>query len=103
MANESFKEDQSAELQTLRNVKQFLTQKLKMNEELLKSLQKDIIILNNDLQKEKRQNLNITDQFEQMTNEREEHKDNVKELNMQYDSIVSQITLSEPNKLTLFS
>lgn len=103
MANESFKEDQSAELQTLRNVKQFLTQKLKMNEELLKSLQKDIIILNNDLQKEKRQNLNITDQFEQMTNEREEHKDNVKELNMQYDSIVSQNTLSESIKLTVFS
>lgn len=103
MANESFKEDQSAELQTLRNVKQFLTQKLKMNEELLKSLQKDIIILNNDLQKEKRQNLNITDQFEQMTNEREEHKDNVKELNMQYDSIVSQIVIIEPIKLTLFS
>ena len=82
MANESFKEDQSAELQTLRNVKQFLTQKLKMNEELLKSLQKDIILLNNDLQKEKRQNLNITEKFEMMTNEREEHKDNVKELNM---------------------
>jgi hypothetical protein len=64
MANESFKEDQSEELNTLRNVKQFLTQKLKMNEELLKSLQKDIIILNNDLQKEKRQNLAITEKYE---------------------------------------
>lgn len=53
-----------------------------MNEELLKSLQKDIVILNNDLQKEKRQNLVISEKYEQINMEREEHKDNVKELNM---------------------
>ena len=39
------REDKEAELETLRNVKIFLTAKLKQNEEVTNTLQKDINIL----------------------------------------------------------
>jgi len=47
------KEDKEAELETLRNVKVFLTAKLKQNEEVTNTLQKDIGILKEILRVEK--------------------------------------------------
>jgi hypothetical protein len=47
------KEDKEAELETLRNVKVFLTAKLKQNEEVTGTLQKDIGILKEILRVEK--------------------------------------------------
>lgn len=49
----SGKEDKEAELETLRNVKVFLTAKLKQNEEVTSTLQKDIGILKEILRVEK--------------------------------------------------
>ena len=43
--NKNVREDKEAELETLRNVKVFLTAKLKQNEEVTHTLQKDINIL----------------------------------------------------------
>jgi chromosome segregation ATPase len=88
MALQSTREDQNEELETLRNVKGFLTQKLKQNEEILKSLQKDIVLLNQDLQKEKRTNLQITEKYMEMENERESYQENIKDLNIRYENVV---------------
>lgn len=95
MAIESNREDQAAELQTLRSVKAFLTQKLSQNEEILKSLQKDMVGLSQDLQKEKREKLKLEQQYLQLFNEREDYAENIKDLNMQYKNVV------EPKHLTL--
>lgn len=88
MAIESSKEDRSEEIETLKNVKKFLTQKLKQNEEILKSNQKDLVLLNQELQKERRKNLNLSEKYLEIETEREEHKDNIKELNLRYENIL---------------
>jgi len=47
------KEDKEAELETLKNIKVFLTAKLKQNEEVTSTLQNDIKILKEILKTEK--------------------------------------------------
>lgn len=88
MAIQSSKEDRSEEIETLKNVKKFLTQKLRQNEEILKSNQKDLVLLNQELQKERRKNLQLSEKYMEIETEREEHKDNVKELNLRYENVV---------------
>lgn len=66
------KEDKEAELETLRNVKTFLTAKLKQNEEVTYTLQKDIGILKEILRVEKGITQKTVNQLQQKTAELKE-------------------------------
>lgn len=66
------KEDKEAELDTLRNVKVFLTAKLKQNEEVTGTLQKDIGILKEILRVEKSITQKTLTQLNQKTAELKE-------------------------------
>lgn len=88
LAIESTKEDQSAELQTQRSVKEFLSQKQKQNEEILKSFQKDVARLSDELQREKRANLDQTKKHDLQKHDRDDHKDSIKELNLKYQNLI---------------
>ena len=96
IAMASTKEDQQAELQTLRNVKAFLTQKLKQNEDTLKSIEKDMAMMNFELQKTLRAKVDIEGKYAQLESEREEYQENVKELNSRYKSIVKKMNFLKP-------
>lgn len=93
MALQSNKEDRSEEIETLKNVKNFLTQKLKQNEEILKSNQKDLVMLNQELQSERRKNLQLSEKYMEIEAEREEYKDNIKGLNLRYENVVKKIKI----------
>jgi chromosome segregation ATPase len=88
MQIESNKEDQSAELHTLRSVKEFLSQKLNQNQEILKSFQKDVARLTEELQKEKRNVQDLKKSLGEAELDRDEHQDNIKELNMKYQELI---------------
>ena len=45
--------------------------------------------MNQEVQKEKRANLELSEKYMQMNMEREEHKNNIRELNMRYENVVS--------------
>lgn len=88
MAKESFKDDQSEELNTLKNVKKFLTMKLNQTQLNLESLQKEIVVLNDLLQSEKKQNKELQEKYQNYEEIKESNKEIVKELNLKYVNIV---------------
>ena len=85
---DSLKEDQSEEINTLRNVKKFLTQKLQQNQLTLDSMQKELVFANELLQQEKRENKTIKDRLMGLEEIRESNKEIVKEMNLKYANIV---------------
>ena len=91
MAKESFKEDQSEELNTLKNVKKFLTMKLNQTQLNLESLQKEIVVLNDLLQSEKKQNKELQEKYQNYEEIKESNKEIVKELNLKYVNIVNEM------------
>lgn len=88
-AVESMKEDQSEEINTLRNVKKFLTLKLTQNQVTLESMQNELVTANELLQKERRENRDIKEELSKMEEIRESNKEIVKEMNLKYANIVA--------------
>lgn len=93
MAIQSSKEDQSEEIEALKNVKIFLTNKIKQNESVLKSVEIDMVNLNDKLQEEKRKNLELTEKLDSINVEREDYRENIKELNLRYKNVVRELFL----------
>jgi hypothetical protein len=83
------KEDQSEEINTLRNVKKFLTLKLAQNQATLESMQHELVTANELLQKERRENRDIKEELSKMEEIRESNKEIVKEMNLKYANIVA--------------
>lgn len=103
-AVESMKEDQSEEINTLRNVKKFLTLKLTQNQVTLESMQNELVTANELLQKERRENRDIKEELSKMEEIRESNKEIVKEMNLKYANIVAaphQIKEKELNQSVL--
>lgn len=94
-AVESLKEDQSEEINTLRNVKKFLTLKLAQNQATLESMQHELVTANELLQKERRENRDIKEELSKMEEIRESNKEIVKEMNLKYANIVAAL---DPDK-----
>ncbi len=95
MAAESMKEDQSEEINALRNVKKFLTIKLSQNQVTLESMQKEIVTLNELLQDQKKDNRQLQDKLFTLEESRENNKELVKELNLKYAKIVNKSDLDK--------
>lgn len=85
---ESLKEDQSEEINALRNVKKFLTIKLTQNQATLESMQKEIVMLNDMLQNEKKENRVLSEKLAGMEEIKESNKEVLKDLNLKYLNIV---------------
>ena len=89
MTAESLKEDQSEEINVLRNVKKFLTLKLSQNQATLESMQKEIVVLNEMLQNEKKEKRALNEKLMSMEEIKESNKEVLKDLNLKYTNIVS--------------
>jgi septal ring factor EnvC (AmiA/AmiB activator) len=91
MAAESFKEDQSEEINALRNVKKFLTLKLSQNQATLESMQKEIVVLNELLQNEKKEKRQLGEKLMGLEEIKESNKEVLKDLNLKYVNIVFRV------------
>lgn len=89
-------EDALAQLQTLMSVKEFLTGKVKTLEEVIKTHHREILKLKGNLQYEQNLNKKNVEKILALENrlkayelEKEDHDGTIKELNMQYQKLVS--------------
>lgn len=94
------KEDKEAELETLRNVKVFLTAKLKQNEEVTSTLQKDIGILKEILRIEKSITQKTKAQLDQKIAELKDTRATQIESEAKLKEQISQLSLRETEHIT---
>lgn len=85
---DSLKEDQAEEIQSLRNVKKFLTEKLDRSKVTLELMQKEMVVINDHLQQEKKQNRILSEKLACHEEVKESSKEVIRELNMKYVNIV---------------
>ena len=88
-------EDIMAQLETLKMVKEFMTDKVRGLEDSIKTHQKDLNQLKKDLFYERSQNITTTEKIQVLENkvqafdiDKQTHGDTVKELNLHYQKIV---------------
>ena len=79
----------------MRNVKKFLTIKLSQNQVTLESLQKEIVTLNDLLQREKKENLQLQEKLFNLEEAKESSKEVVKELYLKYANTVFNLYLDK--------
>jgi len=96
--NNSNSEDVMAQLETLKMVKEFMTEKVKSLEESIRNNQKELNQLKKDLFYERSQNISSAEKILVLENklkalelEKQNHGETVKELNMHYQKIVREI------------
>ena len=65
-----------------------MSQKLNQNQEILKSFQKDVARLTDELQKEKREMNDLKKKYHDIEMDRDDHKDSIKELNLKYQKLI---------------
>ena len=91
----SVREDKEAEIETLRNVKIFLTAKLKQNEEVISTFQKDINILKEVLRVEKSIKQKTLNQLNAKTVELNENRQQYLELETKLRDQINTLSLRE--------